>query len=106
MTRKLVLASILTVFTLWSTWISLDQGYWGFLDVAFEGRWGSQVFLDLCIAITIAWGGLRRDAARLGISAWPYLIATPFLGSISPLAYLLHREFVKDRQAVAAGVAA
>ncbi|GEM_PF-504902 len=94
MTRTVVLAAVLIAFTGWSTWISLDQGYWGFLDIAFEGRWGSQVFLDLCIAITIAWGGLRRDAQRLGINVWPYLIATPFVGSISPLAYLLHREHV------------
>lgn len=102
MTRKLILVAILLGFTAWSTAISLEHGYWGFLDIARDGGWGSQVFLDLCLALTIAWGGLRRDAARLGINAWPYLIATPFLGSIAPLAYLLHREVAKDRAVAAA----
>jgi hypothetical protein len=32
-------------------------------------------------------------------TAWSCLIGTPVLGSISPLAYLLHREFVRSRDA-------
>lgn len=100
MSRKLALIATLVVFSLWSSSIVLAEGYWGFLHLALSDPWGGQVFVDLSIALTIAWVSLYRDAKRLRIRVWPYLIATPFLGSIAVLTYLIHRELVKDRDQV------
>lgn len=91
--RLVVLLVILGAFSAWSTAIVLEEGYFGFLTLAAEEPWGRQVLLDLVLALVIAWGGLRRDAARQGIAAWPYLLLTAVLGSIGPLAYLVHREW-------------
>ncbi len=101
MLRLPVLVTVLALFTGYSLHVTWAEGYWGFLTLALEERWGMQVLLDLAIALTLAWGGLRRDAERMGINPWPYLIATPFLGSISPLAYLIHRQWKKQSTAPA-----
>lgn len=89
---------VFTLFTGFSTWVTWTEGYWGFLDVP-RDPWGAQVFLDLIIALWIAMSSLRREAIRLGIPYWPYLIAVPFLGSISALALMIHRRVVLRRQA-------
>ena len=49
------------------------------------------MLLDLAIAIFLFAGWMRRDARQRGISATPYLVALPFLGSIAALAYLVRR---------------
>jgi len=95
MQRLITLIVILVAFTAYSTWVTLTKGYTGFLTLAWAEPWGMQILLDLCIALTLAWGGLRRDARAVGINPWPYLIATPFIGSISPLAYMVHRQWRK-----------
>jgi hypothetical protein len=102
MLRLAVLCLVFIAFTGWSTLVSIENGYWGFIDVALAGDWQSQVFIDLCIGLTIALGGMKKDARQQGITFWPYLVATPFLGSISPLAYLIHRQVKKLRQQDAA----
>lgn len=95
MTRLIVLVSIFLLFTGWSLTITVEHGYWGFLDVLFAGGWQSQVFVDLALGLTMCMGGMKRDAQRQGIVFWPYLVALPFVGSISPLAYLIHRQVKK-----------
>lgn len=101
--RLVVLVLILGVFSAWSTAIVLEEGYLGFLVLAAEEPWGRQVLVDLVLALVIAWGGLRRDARAQGIAAWPYLVVTALLGSIGPLAYLVHREWKRAGTELAAG---
>jgi hypothetical protein len=69
-------------------------GLWALLR---DKPWGRQVFVDLCIALTVAWAWLLPEAKARGIRAWPYLVATPFVGSIAVLVFLVHRELVLRR---------
>jgi hypothetical protein len=97
MPRFLLYLSVLLAFTGWSTWISITEGYWGFLDVFTGGGWSSQVFVDLVISLTLLLGCIKGDARARGIPFWPYALATPFLGSIAPLAYMTHRAWRRLR---------
>mgnify|MGYP003377775985 CR=1 FL=1 len=90
--KKLVLPIVVLVpFTVWSTWVAVNHGYFGFVDVARREPWGLQIFLDLCIALFLFSSWMKKDAKTHGIPAWPYLLSIPFLGSIGALAYLVHR---------------
>lgn len=86
------LVVLFVAFTGYSVFVTVTEGYWGFLTLAMRERWALQVLLDLGIAITVAWTWLRHDAKARGITAWPYQLATLPLGSIAVLAYLIHRE--------------
>ena len=80
------LVVLFIAFTGYSVFVTVAEGYWGFLTLAMRERWALQVVLDLGIAITVAWAWLRHDAKARGITAWPYQLAT------AVLAYLIHRE--------------
>lgn len=95
MPRLIALITIFLAFNIYSIGVVLEEGYFGFLPLIGREAWGMQIFLDLAIALTIAWGGLKRDAVNMGINPWPYMIGTLLLGSISPLAYLIHRQIKK-----------
>ena len=93
MTRSLSAIAVLVLFTVFSVWVILTRGYLGFLVVARDEPWGLQMLLDLVIACTFALAWLRQDARKHGIvTTWPYVVATPFVGSISLLAYLVRRN--------------
>ncbi len=92
MQRIVFLGVVLVAFSAFSTVVVMAEGYWGFLTLAANEPWGLQVFLDLTLAMGMLWLFLWGDAREQGISPWPYLIATPFVGSMSPLVYLIHRE--------------
>jgi hypothetical protein len=91
-------ATLLLVFSAWSVWICIDNGYWGFLSVLKAGGWQSQVFVDLMLGLTLTLGFVKGDSYKHDIPFWPYLVATPFLGSISPMAYMVHRQIKRLRQ--------
>jgi len=56
---------------------------------------GLQIVLDLVIACSLGLGWLAQDARKRGLTAWPYFVATPFVGSMSLLAYV-RRGFVRQ----------
>ncbi|MCW5816151.1 MAG: hypothetical protein KIT84_34460 [Labilithrix sp.] len=70
---------------------------------AYEGRadglralshpWAMQVGLDLVISCFLVGGWIRRDAREHGISALPFLVLLPLLGSIAALLYLVRRAW-------------
>lgn len=70
-----------------------------------ENGLAQQIFVDLCIAAIVAWALLMPEVKRLSITPWGYVIATPFVGSIALLAFLIHRELVL-RRSVTAGASA
>lgn len=104
MSKQRVLAAIVLVpFTIYSTWVTATQGYAEFFTLPWSHPIWSQEFLDLCIALTMVSSWMVGDARRRGVTVWPYLVATPLLGSISPLVYLALRAPVSaDRGAAAA----
>ena len=85
---------VLAVFGAFSLYITITYGYTGFIAVAGREPWALQMLLDLVIACSFAVGWMIRDARKHGITAWPYVVATVFLGSIGLLAYVVRRGSV------------
>lgn len=90
--RRLLPLLTLLAFGTYSTFITVQHGYFGFLDLLRE-PWGPQVLTDLGIACWIAMSYIVPEARKLGIPRWPYVLATVGLGSIGILAYLTHRAW-------------
>ena len=70
----------------------LDVGYFGILEPHFQTWGGGQVFADLVIALVLVMIWMVADSRISGVNAWPFVIATLFLGSFGPLFYLIARE--------------
>lgn len=99
---KLRLLSVVTVFvafSIYSALIVLDYGYTGFIDLALTGGWAMQVFIDLCIALSLFAIWMFGDAKERGLPFWPYMLTLLTLGSIGALAYLVHRT-IRDTRSV------
>ncbi|MCA3012046.1 MAG: DUF2834 domain-containing protein [Myxococcaceae bacterium] len=96
--RLAALVVALVTFTAWSLVIVAPEGLPGLFAVLSERPWARQVFVDLCLALTVAWAFVGPEARRLGLPLWPYLLATPFVGSIALLAFLVHREWRRSRR--------
>ena len=93
MTRNLALALVAFVsFTVFSTWVAVEDGPLGFLTLAAEGGWGLQMLLDIGISLVVASFWIVADARRHGLNPWPFIAASVGLGSIGALAYLVYRE--------------
>ncbi len=102
---KLRLFSVIAVFAAFSIYTAIvvvNHGYTGFIELALTGGWGAQVFIDLCIALTLFMVWLVPDARERGIPAWPYLVAILTTGSVGALAYLVHRTAKNSRSGTAA----
>jgi hypothetical protein len=84
-------AVVLAAFTAFSLWVIYGHGYTGFLSLAGREPWALQLLLDLAISLSFTLGWLHADARRRRITAWPYFVATLFLGSIGVLAYVVRR---------------
>ena len=68
------------------------HGYLGFFEALVSSTAGVLVFTDLVIALTLAMLWMWSDAQERGLPFWPYTLLTLALGSVGPLAYLIHRE--------------
>ncbi len=92
MTRTLALGLVLTGFTALSIYAIEVHGYLGFFEALGSTTAGVVVFTDLVIALTLAMLWMRSDSSEHGLPFWPYTLLTLALGSVGPLAYLIHRE--------------
>ena len=85
------------VFTAYTLFVVANHNLFGFLADHQKGGWSLQIFLDLCCAAISFWIVAVPDARARGINAWPYVVATPFLGSIAIFAYFMHRSLKSPR---------
>jgi hypothetical protein len=90
--KQIGLGLVLADFTALTAYAVYEVGYVGFFDALFSNIGGITVFVDLCIALSLVMVWMYRDARERGLSATPYIVATLFLGSVGPLAYLIRRE--------------
>ncbi|MGN6108079.1 MAG: hypothetical protein ACTHU0_23430 [Kofleriaceae bacterium] len=88
-------ALVLVPFTAYSLWVIATHGYTGFLMLAGREPWAMQMLLDLFLSLSFAVGWLRADARKHGLAAWPYIVATPFVGAIAILAYVVRRGLAR-----------
>lgn len=78
-------------FTAYTVFVAANHNLLGFLADHARGGWSLQVFVDLVVAATSFWIVAVPDARSRGMTVWPYVALTPFLGSIALLAYFVHR---------------
>jgi hypothetical protein len=91
--KKMLPLLVLVPFTVFSTWVVVRHGYFGFVTLAMKEPWALQMLVDLCISLAMVGTWLRRDARHHGIAATPYLMLLPFAGSVAALGYLIHRAY-------------
>lgn len=82
-------------FTIFSVGVVVERGVLDLFWVLGREPWAAQFFVDVCIACFLVGGFMIRDAKKLGIVVWPYLVLMPFLGSIASLAYFVRRSLVR-----------
>ena len=97
--RLFSVIAVFVVFSIYSAVIVLDHGYTGFIELALTGGWAMQVFIDLCIALTLFAIWMFGDAKERSLPFWPYFITILTLGSIGALAYLVHRTIREGNRA-------
>ena len=85
-------------FLAYTLYVVATEGYFGFIPAAVTSPWHTQIFLDLLVACVIIGSWMVVDARRRGKTVWPYIVAIPFTGSLSPLVYLIVREHQRDPQ--------
>jgi len=97
---KIFCLVLLVPFTAVTLYALAKVGYVGIFTYHLPSPAGWQVFTDLVVALALVLAYMIRDARRSGRTIWPYVIATLFLGSFGPLAYLL---FGRGQKSVSKG---
>ena len=92
MNMKTIALVLLIPFLALTAYAVMDVGYIGIFDYHRHSSAGWQVFTDLVIALILVMIWMYQDAKKNGSTPWPYLVATLFVGSISPLLYLVLRK--------------
>ena len=88
-TRRTLAWILLVPFTLLTLYALLQVGYVEIFAYQQRSPAGWQVFADLGVALVLVLFWLIGDARRTGRNPWPWVVATFFVGSISPLVYLV-----------------
>ena len=89
--KRLGLGAVLVGFAGLTTYSVVTQGYVGFFEALMANAATVTASVDLVIALTLVMVWMGRDAKAHDIPALPYVLLTLTLGSIGPLAYLIHR---------------
>ena len=88
-------AAVFVAFTAFTLWVTEVYGLCGFYGWVFHNAATTQVFVDLCISLTLAMSAITTDARSRGKASWPYWVLALLTGSIGPLAYWALR--LRDR---------
>ena len=94
--KKILLLLALIDILAFSAYVMWEVGYMGIWQAGFASLGAMQILLDLTICCVILASWMIMDARKRGVVAWPWVLATLFVGSISPLLYLIVREFGKE----------
>jgi hypothetical protein len=100
--KLLVLIAVLVGFSAQTAHALVTLGYVGFFEQLLGTLAGRQVTVDIVIACGLILFWLVDDARARGRAWLPYVALTLVLGSIGPLAYLIHRELAPGRAPAAA----
>ena len=92
--KPIIAAILLFPFALFSVWVSLTFGYTTIFTYQAASPVGMQVFTDLALALTMVLVFMRQHAQSRGLLWWPWVLATPALGSLAPLAYFVYAGIV------------
>jgi len=101
--KQWLLADAFIVLSALNAYVVYRYGVIGFLEEAVSSVVGVAVLVDLTIAVSLIGVWMWNDAKRRGMSPLPYLVASLFLGSLGPLAYLLRTSGDAANEAPAVG---
>lgn len=96
----IVLSLVSVSFILYTAYVSWQIGYLGIWQAGLASIGSVQILLDVIISCGLICVWIYQDASRRGRNPWFWIIATGFLGSISPLCYLLMREWLGNKPAI------
>lgn len=89
---KWIVAFVLADWIAYTGWVAMNGGSLSDINAMLSiNPWGTQIALDLVLALALVSVWIWKDAREHGRSAVPWIVATACLGSIGPLAYLLYR---------------
>lgn len=94
-TMKVILISVLIMFSLFSTWVMWQIGYSGIWLAGIDNPGSLQILLDLVIACSLICTWIYKDAKDRGSNPYPWMIGTVFAGSLVPLLYLIFRRQIQ-----------
>lgn len=99
MNNTKVIAAVLGIpFSVITAYAMVKVGYLGIFESLLAGPGAWQVFADLVVALSLVLVWMFKDAREKGRNVWPYVVATLFLGSFGPLAYLLFASSDADTE--------
>ncbi len=87
--RRIIGLVLLIPFSALSLYALATHGYIGLFEYQLQTPAGWQVLADLVIALILVMGWIIKDAKERGMTAWPWIIGTFALGSVTPLLYLI-----------------
>ena len=88
-------AGVSALFLVFSVVAAAREGATGFWTEHVRSLWGNQIWFDLLIAASVALFLIVPRARRVGITPWPWVLASYATGGIGLLAFLatvLRRE--------------
>lgn len=98
---RLLLGTILALFSLYTGWIIWEFGYTSVFEVSFRQHPSIQVVIDLWIACGLLFFIMILDNQRNGRSlrtVAPYAIITVLAGAIGPLLYfIVYSDLLKSK---------
>jgi len=90
--RLITLVTLFVGFLVLTVVAAYHHSYIGIFEAGFKDSASMQVFFDLVISVSLFGFWMLFDARKRGAMVLPYLVAIPFIGSLSPLLYLIVRE--------------
>lgn len=90
--KKVLLWFVLLDFAALTAWAVGHVGYVGIFEAGVASPGSIQILVDLVIALALVCVWMFDDARRRGVTPWPWIAATLFVGSLAPLVYLIRRE--------------
>jgi hypothetical protein len=93
----LIILTAFIGFLLYTSWVAITRevSLLTYLTSLRANSWGAQILADLFISLCLVCTWLVRDARGRSRRAWPWVVATPVVGSLAPLLYLVVRELEK-----------
>ena len=93
----LIPAAASAAFLLFSLYAIAIEGPFGFWPNHTGNLWGNQVWLDLLLAVGIAWSFMVPQARALGMRPGPWLMLIASTGCIGLLAMTARLLYLRDR---------
>jgi hypothetical protein len=85
------------LFGMFSLWVILSEGLFGFIPQHTQSGWGVQVGVDLVVGISLGLFFAAPEAKKYGINPWPYVGLTLLTGSIGFFAFAARILYVRSR---------